>query len=96
MPVGGAKSTSARVKEKKVAANKPQEAPQALFVEQTVTYILETGGKLIVVENVPARVSPETGEHLFSPETVVRLQQTVWENQRPIKALETPVFEFAA
>ncbi len=79
-----------------MASLKPQEAYPETFVEQTVTYILEAGGKLIVVENVPARVSPETGEQVFSPETVARLQQTAWGNRAPTKVLETPVFEFAA
>ena len=37
------------------------------FTEQHITYVLETEGKLFVIENVPARVSEETGEQLFSP-----------------------------
>ena len=66
------------------------------FTEQRITYILETEGKLFVIENVPARVSEETGEQLFSPETVERLQQVVWAEQKPVRVLETPVYEFAA
>jgi len=66
------------------------------FTEQRITYILETEGKLFVIENVPARVSKETGEQLFSPETVERLQQIVWAKQKPVRVLETPVYEFAA
>ena len=69
---------------------------QEHFVEQNVTYVLEAEGKLFVVENVPARVSEETGEQLFSPETVERLQQMVWAKQKPVRVLETPVYEFAA
>jgi hypothetical protein len=37
----------------------------------------------------------ETGERFFAPETVERLQQTVWEGRRPQRVIETPVFEFA-
>lgn len=66
------------------------------FTEQNVTYILETEGKLYVIENVPARVSEETGEQTFSPETVERLQAMVWAKQKPVRVLETPVYEFAA
>jgi YgiT-type zinc finger domain-containing protein len=66
------------------------------LVEQKVTYTLELDGKFIVIENVPARVCLETGERLFSPETVERLQQTVWEQKEPVRVIETPVFEFAA
>jgi YgiT-type zinc finger domain-containing protein len=65
------------------------------FVEQEVTYAIEVDGKFIIVENVPARVCVETGERLFSPETVERLQHTVWERQKPRRVIETPVFEFA-
>jgi len=48
------------------------------LVEQKVTYTLEVNGKLIVIENVPARVNLETGEQLFSPETVEHLQKLIW------------------
>ena len=65
------------------------------LVEQLVTYVLEWNGKVILIENVPARVSLETGERLFSPETVERLQQMVWEGRKPARFVETPVFEFA-
>ena len=66
------------------------------MVEQRVTYTLEKDGRFIIVENVPARVCVETGEQLFSPETVERLQQMIWENEKPKKVIETPVYEFAA
>jgi YgiT-type zinc finger domain-containing protein len=65
------------------------------LVEQRVTYTIELDGKFIIVENVPARVCLETGERFFAPETVERLQQTVWEDRRPQRVIETPVFEFA-
>ena len=65
------------------------------FIEQKVTYAIELDGKFIIVENVPARVCVETGERLFAPETVERLQRTVWESRKPLWVLETPVFEFA-
>jgi YgiT-type zinc finger domain-containing protein len=66
------------------------------FVERTVTYTVQVGDRFIIIENVPARVCLETGERLFSPETVERLQQTVWEKKKPTRVIETPVFEFAA
>lgn len=64
------------------------------MVERRVTYTLEMGGKFFIVENVPARVCVETGEQLFAPEVVERLQQTIWESKRPSRVIETPVFEF--
>jgi YgiT-type zinc finger domain-containing protein len=66
------------------------------FEEQNVTYILEQQGKVFIIENVPARVCRETGERLFAPETVERLQQIIWEQRKPTRVVETPVFEFAS
>ena len=69
---------------------------QETFEEQTVTYILEQQGKVLIIEHVPARVCTETGERLFAPATVERLQQIVWEQRTPTRIIETPVFEFVA
>lgn len=63
--------------------------------EAKVTYTLEMDGKFVIIENVPARVCVETGEQFFSPETVERLQQTIWGREKPKKVVETPVYEFA-
>jgi YgiT-type zinc finger domain-containing protein len=61
-----------------------------------VTYTVEFSGRVIVIENVPARVDPETGEQFFSPETVERLQAIVWSGRQPACIAQTPVFQFAA
>ena len=66
------------------------------LVEQTVTYHIEIDGRLLLVENVPARVNVETGERYFSQETVERLQQAVWGRCRPVRTFETPVYEYGA
>jgi YgiT-type zinc finger domain-containing protein len=63
--------------------------------EQAVTYRIELSNRLIVVENVPAKVCLQCGERLYSAETVERLQKTVWEDKPPSRVLETPVFNFA-
>lgn len=65
------------------------------MVERRVRYTLEVEGKLIIIENVPARVCLETGEQFFSPETVEHLQEMVWEQRKPTRVVEVPVFEFA-
>lgn len=69
---------------------------QEPLVEQKVTYILEVADKIIIIENVPARVNVETGEQYFSPDVVEQLQQTMWEKKKPQRVIKTPVFEFAA
>jgi YgiT-type zinc finger domain-containing protein len=66
------------------------------FEEQKVAYILEQQGKVLIFEHVPARVCRETGERLFAPETVERLQEIVWEQRKPTPIVEIPVFEFVA
>lgn len=70
------------------------EWPTEEFVDQRVTYTLQVNDKFVMVENVPARVSLQTGERLFSPEVVERLQEIVWEQKVPVRVVETPVFEF--
>ena len=72
------------------------ESSEEEFVQQNVTYALQIAGRFVVVENVPARVSLRTGEQFFSPDTVERLQQIVWEQKAPVRVVETPVFQYPA
>jgi hypothetical protein len=66
------------------------------FVEQQVMYIVEIDGELAIIQNVPARVNTETGERLFAPETVEKIQAILRSRQAPTKVIQAPVFEFAA
>ena len=66
------------------------------LIETTVTYILEKDGQFFLIENVPARVNPETGEQLFSPATVEQLQQIILHQSKPVRFVKTPVYDFAA
>ena len=65
------------------------------LIDQKVTYTLEMNGKFFIIENVPARVNVETGEQFFSPKTVDRLQQIVWNQQQPDRTVTLPVYEYA-
>ncbi len=69
--------------------------PKETFVLEKVTYTIDVDGKLLVIERVPARVCLETGEQLFSAETVERIQQLILNKQKPTRVMEVPVFEFA-
>jgi YgiT-type zinc finger domain-containing protein len=69
--------------------------PKETFVPEKVTYTIEVNSKLTVIEQVPARVCLETGEQLFSAETVERIQQLISSKQKPARMMEVPVFEFA-
>lgn len=68
---------------------------QETYLDTTVTYTLELEGKFYMIENVPARVCVETGEKLFSPATVERLQEIIGQNQPPKRLIQTPVYEFS-
>ena len=59
------------------------EARKETFVEQKVTYVLEQGGRVVIVEHVPARVCVETGERFFAPDIVERLQHIIWGAKKP-------------
>jgi YgiT-type zinc finger domain-containing protein len=73
----------------------PDGYPQEEFSEQEVTYIAEVDGRLIVIEGVPARVSRSSGERLYSPETVERIQEIVWSGSPPKRTISAPVYEFS-
>lgn len=66
------------------------------MIETLVMFTIEVDGQIVIVENVPARVEPETGEQLFSADTVDRLQQILRSGREPDRMVETPVFRFAA
>lgn len=74
----------------------PLPSTNETLVEKTVTYHIEIDGQLLLVENVPARVNVETGERFFAPETVECLQQAVWGKCRPVRTVQTPVYEYAS
>jgi len=65
------------------------------FVEKKIMYSLLKDGKFILIENVPAQVNSETGEQRFSPETVKKLQQMMLVRKRPVRTIQTPVYDFA-
>jgi len=66
------------------------------FIEKEIAYILETEDGIVIVENVPARVSVQTGERLFAPAVVEQLQALIWNRNQPKRVVQTPVYEFAA
>ena len=71
------------------------QAFQEKLVEKKVTYTLLKDDNFYIIEGVPARVNVETGEQLFSPETVEKLQQIIWEQRKPVRQITTPIYEFS-
>ena len=74
----------------------PLSSTNETLVEKSVTYPIVIGGQLLLVKDVPARVNVETGERYFTPETVERLQQVVWGQCRPVRTVQTPVYEYSS
>ena len=68
--------------------------PETL-VDAKVTYTVEYSGKVYIFEHVPAKVSPETGEQYFAPETVEHIRALIKSKRKPDKLIETPVYEYA-
>jgi len=65
------------------------------MIDTTVSYTLEYKGQFCIIEHVPARVCQETGEPFFSPETVEHIQRAIKGETRPVRTVETPIFEYA-
>jgi HTH-type transcriptional regulator/antitoxin MqsA len=64
--------------------------------QELIRYHVEFGGKLVVVEHVPALVCDHCGEISIAPQVASSVQRTVWGAKPPIRAIETPVYEFGA
>ncbi len=71
------------------------EEKREMLVERKVTYTVYLNGKFYIVENVPARVDMETGEQYFAPETVENLHRIILGQKKPVRTIQTPVFNFA-
>jgi YgiT-type zinc finger domain-containing protein len=67
---------------------------QETLVEKQVTYTLNLNGKIVLIENVPARVNEETGEQFFSASTVEHLQQTILDRKEPDHFVQVPVYNY--
>ncbi len=66
------------------------------FINEKVSYILVSDGKVIIIENVPAVICLETGQKLFLPETLRKIQETAWSDKEPNRIIETAVFDYEA
>ena len=74
-----------------------QDSNNENLIETTVTYSLDVNGQFFLIENVPARVNPETNEQFFAPDTVERIQEIInQQQQKPSHFIKTPVYDFVA
>ncbi len=62
--------------------------------EQLIRYCLSIRDQFVVVDHVPASVCDRCGETTLQPDVVERLQNTVWTSNRPVRLVETAVYDF--
>ena len=65
------------------------------LVDAEVTYTLEHDGRIYIIEHVPAKVSEETGEQYFAPDTVERVRALIKSKRKPDRLVQTPVYDYA-
>ena len=70
---------------------------ESLLEPGRVTYLVQVGARVVVVENVPAQVNRLTGEQLFSAETTERLLEIAQgRTAGPVRHAEALVYSFVA
>ncbi len=62
---------------------------------KTVTHPQEYGGRIIILENVPAEVCQQCGEVLIRPDVLERMQALVWSDTAPGRTAHVPVYDLA-
>ncbi len=66
------------------------------IVNREVSYTIEFKGHLYIIEHVPAKECMQCGERLYSPETVEKIQNAIWQNRKPDRFIETPVIDYVS
>jgi YgiT-type zinc finger domain-containing protein len=64
------------------------------FVDRRVRYKVDLGDRIVVIENVPARVCEQTGEEFFTPDTSERIWRIVHGGGRPSRVIQADVYDF--
>ncbi|MDJ0729126.1 MAG: YgiT-type zinc finger protein [Crocosphaera sp.] len=64
------------------------------FQEQKVNETFEVKGKLVIVENIPAKVCCRCGEVIFSSEITEKVRLMLQGDTKPIKAIQVNVFAY--
>ena len=67
---------------------------EEFLVSGFVTHPLQVDGKFYLIENVPARIDEESGEHFFSAAVVKQLQQIVLNGEKPDRTIETAIYNY--
>ncbi len=63
--------------------------------EKSITYPTQYGGRVVIVENVPALVCKQCGETLMRPDVAEKLQKIVWGEVPHAKTVKVDSYDFA-
>lgn len=63
--------------------------------KKRVTYPQEYGGKIVILENVPAEACRQCGEVLLRPDVLEQVQKIVWERKAPQRTAQVPAYDLA-
>ncbi len=63
--------------------------------ERLIRYVQEFDGRVVIVENVPAKVCTQCGEELIQPEIAEKIQRLVWEQPSPKREAHVPIYDLA-
>lgn len=66
-----------------------------LLMQKEVRFDQHWGERIVVFENVPARVCMECGESWFDAKTLKKMDVILAKNPKPLKRLSVPVWSFA-
>jgi len=62
--------------------------------DRKTSYIIECKERLHIIEHVPAKECLQCGERLYSPQTVEKIQNAIWQERKPDRVIETPVIDY--
>jgi len=63
--------------------------------EELVNEVFLIDGKLILVENIPAKICKHCGEATFSRETTEKIRRMVHGEAEPVKSVQVDVFAYS-
>ena len=66
------------------------------FIEGMINKVFNINGELFSVENIPVLLCNRCQEPLFLPETTEKIRILLHEKKKPIRIIQTNVYEYAS
>ena len=64
--------------------------------DRKISYTIEFKGRMHIIEHVPVKECLQCGERLYSPQTVEKIQNAIWQDRKPDRVVETPVIDYVS